>query len=485
MGSWRPRSYGPSGPPSRRKRSAAQRPSSSCSTGWRSPLRSSRWRRWPSARLDTAPASSPPWSCLAGYLGLTALFETVGPKALVIPHFIRDTGFQRDRAQGPFLEATVNGVALYTCAVASAIAVATWTTRRRRIAAGAVLLLCTLGLLFTLTRSVWIATVVASALTMAFTPHLRRFLLPAVAGSALVVLVLLTLVPKLDASVTKRANNQLTVWERRNVDAAALEMVSRRPLLGFGLGTFNDRNAEYFPLLSDVPQVVTVHTTQIAIHNVFLLFAVEQGLVGVDAPAGEPARRRGQRHARPRPTRAEAMARGSARDRGLLGRGGQLRAAGPGPAQHDRLALGGHRARGLDPGGESWGHGALQRARSVDRVSRNAARRISTPRSRLNSSITRVPPRRAEPPTQGAVARQPLDSRRQLLGPPGGNQQAGGAVLDQLRDPHRVRGDHREPAGQGLHQDDGDPLAEAGQAEGVRRAVVLPDPVLPHRRRRR
>ena len=216
-----------------------------------------------------------------GYLGLTALFETLGPKALVIPHFIRDTGFQRDRAQGPFLEATVNGVALYTCAVASAIAVGTWTTRRRRIAAGAVLLLCTLGLLFTLTRSVWIATVVASALTMAFTPHLRRFLLPAVAGSALVVLVLLTLVPKLDTSVTERANNQLTVWERRNVDAAALEMVSRRPLVGFGLGTFNDRNAEYFPLLSDVPQVVTVHTTQIAIHNVFLLFAVEQGLVGL------------------------------------------------------------------------------------------------------------------------------------------------------------------------------------------------------------
>jgi O-antigen ligase len=58
-------------------------------------------------------------------------------------------------------------------------------------------------------------------------------------------------------------------------------MVSRRPLVGFGLGTFNDRNAEYFPLLSDVPQVVTVHTTQIAIHNVFLLFAVEQGLVGL------------------------------------------------------------------------------------------------------------------------------------------------------------------------------------------------------------
>ncbi len=162
-----------------------------------------------------------------GYLGMTAVFETLGPKALVVPHFIRDTGFQRERAQGPFLEATVNGVALYTCAVASAIAIATWTTRWRRIAAGVVLFLCALGLLFTLTRSVWIATVVATALTLALTPRLRRFLLPAVVASASVVLLLLAVVPKFDTSVTERTHNQLTVWERRNVNAAAIEMVSQ------------------------------------------------------------------------------------------------------------------------------------------------------------------------------------------------------------------------------------------------------------------
>ncbi len=94
------------------------------------------------------------------------------------------------------------------------------------------------------------------------------------------MLLLLALVPKFDTSFNQRTHNQLTVWERRNVNAAAVEMVSQRPLTGFGIGTFNERNAEFFPLLSDVPQVVTVDTTQIAIHNVFLLFAVEQGLVG-------------------------------------------------------------------------------------------------------------------------------------------------------------------------------------------------------------
>ena len=164
------------------------------------------------------------------------MFETFWPTALVVPHFIHDTGFQSERAQGPFLESTVNGVALYACAVASAIAIATWRIRWKRMGAGFVLLLCALGLLFTLTRSVWIATVVASVMTLALTPRLRRFLLPAAVAGAAVVLLLLAFVPKFDTSVNNRTHNQLTVWERRNVDAAAIKMVSRRPLTGFGIG---------------------------------------------------------------------------------------------------------------------------------------------------------------------------------------------------------------------------------------------------------
>lgn len=215
------------------------------------------------------------------YLGATALFETVGPDALVVPAFIRDSGFQVERAQGPFAETTANGVALFTCAVASAIAISTWESRRWRIAAWVVLVLCVLGLLFTLTRSVWIAAVVATGLTLGFVPRLRSYLLPSLVAGVAVVLVTFNVVPRFETSVKERTSNQLTVWERRNVNAAAIEMVSHRPLVGFGLGTFNERNAEYFPLLDDVPQVVTVETTQISIHNVFLLFAVEQGLIGV------------------------------------------------------------------------------------------------------------------------------------------------------------------------------------------------------------
>jgi O-antigen ligase len=88
----------------------------------------------------------------------------------------------------------------------------------------------------------------------------------------------LTVLPGFSASFEERANNQLTVWERRNVDAAAINMVSHRPLLGFGVGKFNEDNVDYFTLPSDIPQFVT---TEIALHNVFLLMAVELGLVGV------------------------------------------------------------------------------------------------------------------------------------------------------------------------------------------------------------
>ncbi len=172
----------------------------------------------------------------------------------------------------------MNGVAIYVCAVSSAIALATWENKRKRILAGATLFLCCLGLLFTLTRSVWIATIIATAVTLAVTPQLRRFLLPAIGGTVALVLLALAVLPGFNASVDERANNKLTVWERRNVDAAAINMVSNRPLFGFGIGRFNEDNAEYFPLQSDIPQFVT---RQIALHNVFLLLAVELGLIGV------------------------------------------------------------------------------------------------------------------------------------------------------------------------------------------------------------
>jgi O-antigen ligase len=214
------------------------------------------------------------------YLGLTALFEAVGPHALVFPHYILDPsyGYHSERARGPFVEATANGVGLYVSAVAAAVAIATWKGRRRRLIATAVLALCALGLLLTLTRSVWVASVVATAIALAVVPGLRRFLLPAGIGFAGLILVALVTIPGLAGSVQDRKESKRPVWERENVNAAALNMVSDRPLVGFGLGTFNEKNRDYFTLLDRVPQIAVL---KIGVHNVFLDLAVELGLIGV------------------------------------------------------------------------------------------------------------------------------------------------------------------------------------------------------------
>jgi O-antigen ligase len=213
------------------------------------------------------------------YLGLTAVFETLGPRALVYPRFIVDPsyGYHGGRARGPFIEANANGVGLYVCLVAAAIAFATWRRPAVRLAVGAVGLLCAAGLLLTLTRSVWIASVIASLTSLAVFRETRRLVIPAVAGTAALSIGLLAVFPQLEERAAERKDAQRSVSERRNVNAAALAMVGERPLLGFGWSTFRERNDEYFPLLDDVPQTAE---RRLGVHNVLLTFATELGLIG-------------------------------------------------------------------------------------------------------------------------------------------------------------------------------------------------------------
>jgi O-antigen ligase len=240
------------------------------------------------------------------YLGLTSLFEALGPHALVFPRFILDEsiGYHVARARGPFLEASVNGIGLYSCLALSLVAAATWRESRwRRSAAQAVAFVCAMGLLFTLTRSVWLAAGIATAATMVSARELRRWLLPVAGAATVVIAALLVLLPAFDQQVAERRAAQWSVWERENVNAAALAMTQQRPLTGFGLGTFNERNDEYFPLLDNTPQVAE---RRLGIHNVFLALSTELGLIGLTlfvlgmaTAVGTALRRRGPPELRP------------------------------------------------------------------------------------------------------------------------------------------------------------------------------------------
>ncbi len=234
------------------------------------------------------------------FLGLTALLEGVGLNRLSFPPYIADEslGIHQGRARGPFLEAVANGLALYVCAVASCVALATWHRPLARRSAGVVAALCMLGTVFTLTRAVWLAAVVASLVAALTEPRLRRLLLPAaVTGVATVGLALL-LVPGLSDRISERSGDQRSLWDRYNTNAAAVRIVEERALSGVGWQRFAEvapdylRQSERYPLTGsgiEVHNVPLSHAAELglpaaALFLLCLLLAVGHGLVRGPAP---------------------------------------------------------------------------------------------------------------------------------------------------------------------------------------------------------
>jgi O-antigen ligase len=211
------------------------------------------------------------------YLGVTANAEGVGANALVFPKFILNVslGSHAGRARGPFLEAAANGLGLFYCAVACGVAFSLWTSRAARTAAAVIGLMCLSGIIFTLTRQVWIGGVVGIVIVLIATRELRRFLIPTVAVGAIAVVALLALVPGLRTKANERAREKTPVWDRLNSDRAGLRMFEDRPLLGFGWGSYSREAGPYYTLAPDYPL-----TTVNQIHSVFLSNAVELGIVG-------------------------------------------------------------------------------------------------------------------------------------------------------------------------------------------------------------
>ena len=217
---------------------------------------------------------------LGAYLGFTALMETLHFNQLVFPSYINDHGIgtHTDRARGPFLEANTNGSGLFVGVVGSAIALALWRVHRWRVFAGGVLLLCFAGLLFTETRAVWLGGAVATVVALLATRDLRRYSVPAIAAGVGVVAVSVALVPGLAGAIQERRDDDRTVWDRKNLATAAVNMIAAYPLVGVGWNQFTEKNADYFRVSRDFPLTAAEDTV---IHNVFLTYAAEEGLVGL------------------------------------------------------------------------------------------------------------------------------------------------------------------------------------------------------------
>jgi len=212
------------------------------------------------------------------YLALTSFFEVAGITALVFPRYISDPniGIHVGRARGPFLEAVGNGTAIYIGLVAAVIASRTWRVRWQRNVAVATAILCVAALLFTLTRSVWVGSAVATLVTMLAHPGLRRWVVPVTVGAVLITATSLAAIPGLAERAQTRESQRGPIYDRLNLSRAALNMVEARPLTGFGWNRFTTVGTDYFQQ-GDYPLTAGVG---VVVHSAYLSHLAELGLVG-------------------------------------------------------------------------------------------------------------------------------------------------------------------------------------------------------------
>lgn len=217
------------------------------------------------------------------YLGLTTIFERLKLDALVFPKYILDptVGIHVGRGRGVFVEAVTNGYAQYVCAVACAISFARWRHANPlwaqfSVGVGALALA---GAFMSQQRSVWLGVLVATVVAATTVGEARKHAPAILTMLAIVVGGSLLLVPGLAAQMEERGNNEETVWDRKNLARAAVNMVEERPLFGFGWDQFRRQGRDYFELADDYP--LTDNISKQPLHSVALTYAADLGLVGL------------------------------------------------------------------------------------------------------------------------------------------------------------------------------------------------------------
>jgi O-antigen ligase len=221
---------------------------------------------------------------LGAYLGLTAIFESLGPHSLVFPSYIVhvDAVLPEARAGGPFQSSVAEGVATFACAVAGAIAFTQWRGQRKRYLAAFVVMVCILGCFLTLERGVWIAALAGSLVAALVTRSGRRWIIPSTSAYVLLIGGALLLSPALASKVTERVEYKPSVWARQNQTAAAMRMIQAKPLLGFGWGRYETDSIEYFRQNAEYPLVgYSIPEKTQPLHDSYLSYTVELGLIGV------------------------------------------------------------------------------------------------------------------------------------------------------------------------------------------------------------
>lgn len=221
---------------------------------------------------------------MGGYLSVIAILEVSGRHGWVYPAYIVDaTNWEfLGRARGPLLNPTANGVVLTSTL---AIASHRWLHAARTGRIGYLLLIGLIGcgVLFTLTRSVWMGSMLlACVLSMVYLPRWTRVL----ALTSCVLLGGLAMSGAGEQIFSMKRDKELSASDaaksvelRPLLAIVAWEMFRDRPLIGHGFGGYFDAS----------PRFHTIRTYGLPLeevrpymqHNVLMSLAVDTGLIGL------------------------------------------------------------------------------------------------------------------------------------------------------------------------------------------------------------
>jgi putative inorganic carbon (HCO3(-)) transporter len=204
---------------------------------------------------------------VGAYLSITAIMEVNGLVRYVEPSYIRNPnlGIHFGRARGPFLEAEADGLAMVMCGVAAAMGSTMFDRRWARGASRLVVGTCAAGVIFCLTRSIWIGASLAVLIWLTAHGSTRRWLPAIIVGAVILFVGVVFSVPSIHHKVVSRAESTSPVWDRENTDLAALRAATSHPV--FGPSYLREGN---YPLTG----------AGLEVHNVLLSHAAEIGFPG-------------------------------------------------------------------------------------------------------------------------------------------------------------------------------------------------------------
>jgi len=219
-------------------------------------------------------------SLIGLYLSLTAIFQIIGPHSLVFPRYILEqtAGTElENRASGPFVSSEANGMVM-GIAAASAWQLIDGGRQRGiwRTIGLATLFLAPVGLLLTMTRSVWVGAALAFLAVGMLTPKIRRRLPAIILASVLAAGLAFSFVPGVSERLEERATTSRSLYDRANTNAAAMRILEEKPIEGIGWSRFLREGTDWVRQADTYP----VTTVNIEVHNVFLSRAAETGVPG-------------------------------------------------------------------------------------------------------------------------------------------------------------------------------------------------------------